>query len=126
MKAFNRMILATTHQGSFSGFVVGSRPSETINISYLLFEDDTLVFCGANVDHIFSQKALLVCFEAISDLKVNMTKSALVLMGNMDNAVELAGTLGCVTYSLPLKCLGLPLGTHFKAKAIWDIIEEKS
>jgi hypothetical protein len=49
MEAFSRMISATTHHGSLSGFVVGSRPSETINISHLLFVDDTLVFCGANV-----------------------------------------------------------------------------
>jgi hypothetical protein len=108
MEVFNRMISATTHQGSLSGFVVGSRPFETVNISHLLFEDDTSVFCGANVDHIFSQKALLVWFEAISGLKVNMTKSALVLVGNVDNAVELVGTLGYVTYSLPLKYHGLP------------------
>jgi hypothetical protein len=174
MEVFNKMISTTTQQGLLSGFVVGSRPFETINISHLLFEDDTLVFCGANVDHIFSQKALLVCFEAIlglkvnmtksalvpvgnvdnavelartlesvtyslplfrrallvcfeaiSGLKVNMTKSALVPVGNVDNAVELAGTLGSMMYSLPFKYHGLPLGTHFKAKAILDDIVEK-
>jgi hypothetical protein len=54
-----------------------------------------------------------------------MTKSAFVLVGNVDNVVELAGTLGCVTSSLPLKYLGLPLRAHFKAKAIWDGIVEK-
>jgi hypothetical protein len=82
-------------------------------------------FCGANVDHMFSLKALLICFKAISGLKVNMTELALVPVGNVDNVVELAGTLGCVTSSLPLKYLGLPLGAHFKAKATRDGIVEK-
>jgi hypothetical protein len=46
-------------------------------------------------------------------------------MGNVDNVVELAGLLGCETSSLPLKCLGLPLGAHFKTKSSWDGIVEK-
>jgi hypothetical protein len=37
MKALSRMISAAIHHGSLLGFVVGSRPSETINISNLLF-----------------------------------------------------------------------------------------
>jgi hypothetical protein len=89
------------------------------------FADDTLVYCGANADHMFSLKVLLVCFEAVLGLKVNMTKLALVLVGNVDNVGVLAGILGCVTSSFPLKYLGLPLGAHFKAKAIWDGIVEK-
>ena len=125
METFSGMISATIHHGSLLGFPMGSRPSETINISHLLFVDDTLVFCGANVDHMFSLKELLVCFEAVSGLKVNMTESALVPLGNVDNAVELAGTLGCVTSSLPLKYLGLPLRAHFRARATWDGIVEK-
>jgi hypothetical protein len=46
-------------------------------------------------------------------------------MGNVDNVVELAGLLGCETSSLPLKCLGLHLGAHFKTKSSWDGIVEK-
>jgi hypothetical protein len=54
------------------GFSVGSRPSDTVNISGLLFADDTLVFCGVNYDNICSLKLLLICFEAVSGLKVNV------------------------------------------------------
>ena len=64
-------------------------------------------------------------FEAISGLKVNMAKLTLVLVGNVDNMVEFAGILWCGTSSLPLKYLGLPIGTHFKAKSSWDGIVEK-
>jgi hypothetical protein len=68
---------------------------------------------------------LLICFEAVSGLKVTMAKSVLVPVGNVDNVVELAGLLECETFSLPLKYLGLPLGDHFKTKSSWDGIVEK-
>ena len=95
-----------------------------VNISHL-FVNDNLVFCGANFDHIRSIHALLVCFEAVSGLKVNMTKSVLILEGTVGNVGDLASILGCGTDSLPLKYLSLPLGACYKAKSIWDNIEEK-
>jgi hypothetical protein len=86
-----------------------------INISHLLFADDILVFSEANLDHLRYLRILLVCFEAISGLKVNLAKSLLVPIGNVDNVVELASILGCGTSSLPLKYLGMPLGARHKA-----------
>ena len=70
-------------------------------------------------------RLLLICFEVGVGLKVNMAKSVLVPVGNVDNAVELAGLLGCETSFLPLKYLGLPLGARFKIKSSWDGIVEK-
>jgi hypothetical protein len=69
-----------------------------------------LVFCGANPDHIRYLCVLLLCFEAVSGLKVNLAKSVLVHVGNVDNVVELADIFGCGTSSLPLKYLGMLLG----------------
>jgi hypothetical protein len=56
---------------------------------------------------------------------VNLAKSVLVPVSNMDNAGNLAGILGCGTASMPLKYLGLPLGVPFKVKAIWEDMLEK-
>jgi hypothetical protein len=81
-----------------------------VNISHLLFADDTLVFCRANPDHPRYLRVLFLCFEAVSGFKVNLAKSVLVLMGCVDNVDGLAGILGCGVLSLPLKYLGLPLG----------------
>lgn len=69
--------------------------------------------------------ASLTFFEAISGLKINLAKSVLVPMGNVDNVVKLANILGCGTSFLPLKYLGMPLGASYKAKSIWDSIVEK-
>jgi hypothetical protein len=87
--------------------------------------DDTLVFCGANPNQIRYIGALLICFETISGLKVNLAKSISVLIGTLDNVGDVASILGCGVASLPLKYLGLPLGASFKAKAIWDDMLEK-
>jgi hypothetical protein len=99
---------------------VGSRPP-AVNISHLLFADDTLVFCGANPSHL---RVLLLFYEAVSGLQINLAKYVLVPVGNVDNMDELTGILGCGTSSLPLKYIGLPLGASYKAKSIWDVIVE--
>jgi len=70
--------------GRLSGFSVGSRLA-VINISHLLFADDILVFSEANPNHLCYLRVLLVCFEAVFGLKVNLAKSLLVPIGNVDN-----------------------------------------
>jgi hypothetical protein len=42
----------------------------------------------------------------------------MVHVGNVENVNGLASILGCGVSSLPLKYLGLPLGSSFKAKSI--------
>jgi hypothetical protein len=116
MKAFNRMIVAISSRGLISGFDVGTRNSPWVNVSHLLFANNILVFCGAKENQIRVIGALLVGFEAVSGLKVNMSKSVLVPVGTMDDVEGLAGILGCGTTALPLKYLGLPLGAVFKLK----------
>jgi hypothetical protein len=124
-KAFSRMINASINRGLITGFSVGASESDWVSVSHLLFADDTLVFCGADLNQVRNIGALLVCFEAVSGLKVNLAKSALVPIGNMDNVGNLAGILGCGTTSMPLKYLGLSLGAPFKVKAIWEDMLEK-
>jgi hypothetical protein len=40
-------------------------------------------------------RSLLLLFEAVSGLKTNLAESELVLVGYVDNVVELAWILGC-------------------------------
>jgi hypothetical protein len=124
MEAFSRMLGAFISRGLILGFTVGSSEPNRVNVSHLLFADDTLVFCGANESKIRHVGALLVCFEAVAGLKVNLSKSALIPVGLRGEVDQLAGMLGCGIGDLPLKYLGLPLGASFKLKAMWADLED--
>jgi hypothetical protein len=124
MEAFSKMLGAFISRGLISGFTVGSSELNRVNVSHLLFADNTLVFCGANESQIRHLGALLICFEAVAGLKVNLSKSALVPVGSRGEVDQLARVLGCVSGVLPLKYLGLPLGASFKLKAMWADLED--
>lgn len=66
--------------GFLLGSYVGNGNYGSLDINHLLFANDTLIFCGANQDNIQSLRALLLCFQVISGLKVNPTKFKLVLV----------------------------------------------
>jgi hypothetical protein len=101
-----------------SCFSVGSENVGGIDISYFLFADETLIFCGADSAHLCNFNCLVLCFESISGLTINLAKSELISIGNVNNANGFARILGCKLSSFPMKYLGLPLGASFKVKSI--------
>jgi hypothetical protein len=96
-----------------------------LHVTHLLYADDTLIFSDAHPDQIFHLHLLFTWFEAISGLKINMLKSEMVPVGHVPNLVDLAAIMGCKIAQLPMSYLGMPLGTKFKSKSIWDPILEK-
>jgi hypothetical protein len=70
-------------------------------------------------------RCLLLCFEAVSGLRINLSKSEIVLVGAVGDVEELASILGCGVASLPIKYLGLPLGAKYKDTNMWNSIFEK-
>ncbi|GMP26198.1 hypothetical protein CsSME_00002750 [Camellia sinensis var. sinensis] len=49
MEAFSRLLSRAVHEGLLSGFTVGSPMGSAIRVSHLLYADDALVFCDAEV-----------------------------------------------------------------------------
>ena len=96
-----------------------------VQITHLLFADDTLVFCEAKEDQLTHLCWLLMWFEALSGLKVNMEKSELIPVGRVENVGELADEFGYKVGNLPSTYLGMPLGAPFKSSGVWDGIEER-
>ena len=85
---------------------------------------DTLIFCGADLDQVLFLRMILIWFEVVSELKINLDKSELVPVGMVDNLDFLLIVLGYRQGTFPMKYLGLPLGAKFKDKAIWNPILE--
>ena len=94
-------------------------------MSHSLFADDTLVFCGVSKDQLLYLSWILMWFEAISGLKINMDKSELILVGGVENTEALAADLGCKVRSLPSTYLGLLLGAPHRSVAVWDGVKER-
>ena len=91
----------------------------------LLFADNTLIMCDIDDNQILNLDHIFLCFETISELKVNLQKSELVAVGEVLYIEELASILCYNISPLPLRYLGLPLGDLFKSKAIWDGVVKK-
>ncbi|KAF5470940.1 hypothetical protein F2P56_011425 [Juglans regia] len=118
MEALSRMVLTSVEGRFLSRFSVENRHGLTI-ISHLLFADDILLFCEDNLGYIQSLKVILLCFEAVFALKINLVKTGMVAVGDVRDIRGLANILGCRVSSLPMKYLRLPLGATFKTKTIW-------
>uniref|UniRef100_A0A2N9IB59 Uncharacterized protein n=1 Tax=Fagus sylvatica TaxID=28930 RepID=A0A2N9IB59_FAGSY len=125
MEALSRMLERAVAGGYITGFSVGNSTGVELSISHSLFADDTLIFCGADSEQAWYLRGVFIWFQAISGLKINLSKSELVPVGQVTNVPELAGILGCRVASLPLTYLGLPLGASFKSKSIWVGVVEK-
>ena len=124
MDVLSRFISRAVSVGRLSGFRVGEgRRGETV--SHLLFADDTLIFCKDEVRELACLKDILLCFQAVSGLKINMEKSELIPVGDGIDLRRLTDVLGCKAGSLPSTYLGLPLGSPYKSKAAWGVVVER-
>jgi hypothetical protein len=83
MDAFNRLLSRAMERGFLFGLRIDNLNDSPLEISHLLFADDTLIMCDADVDQIHNLDHILLCFEAISGLKVNLQKSELVAVGEV-------------------------------------------
>ncbi|RVW77557.1 putative ribonuclease H protein [Vitis vinifera] len=66
-----------------------------------------------------------VLFLAASGLKINLDKSEVIPVGEVEGVNEMVVEIGCKVGQLPAVYLGLPLGASNKAISVWDGMEEK-
>ena len=107
------------------GFKAESRRGGGESVSHILFADDTILFCDANVEQILHIPLLLLSFQVVTGLKVNVHKNEMVLIGEVDDVQALADILGCRVGTLPMSYLGMPLGASHNSPSIWNPILEK-
>ena len=125
MEIFRKMSKQVKGDGLLCGFRSDGRWDGGECVLHLLFADDTILFYDADVEQILHIWMLLLCFQVVTGLKVNVLKSEIVLIGEVNNVHALVEILGCRIETLPMSYLGMPLGASHKSSTIWNPILEK-
>nr|CAN82775.1 hypothetical protein VITISV_000481 [Vitis vinifera] len=125
MEVLSNLIRRAVDGGFLSGCRIRGRGEEEMIVSHLLFADDTIIFCEARKEQLSALSWILAWFEAASGLRINLDKSIIIPVGEVEDIEEMAVELGCKVGLLPTVYLGLPLGAHHKAVFMWDGVEER-
>ncbi|XP_059636152.1 uncharacterized protein LOC132278376 [Cornus florida] len=110
MEALSKLIQRAVDLGCLIGFRVGRDVASQLEISRLMFANDTLMLCDANAYQLRYLRCVLVWFQVVSGLKVNIRKNILMPVREVPEIEMFAQILGCRTGSFPISYLGLPLG----------------
>lgn len=78
----------------FSGICL---PNSDIELSHLQFADDVILFIHNNVDSVIRVEGILQCFELLSGLHINYSKST--ILNNW------ASLLGCKVGNMAGQCI---------------------
>jgi hypothetical protein len=125
MEVFSKMMNIAVERELLTRFLVGLSRSKVVALSHLLFADATLIFCEPKVKQLHNLKCLLLCFEVVLGLKINLSKSVIVPIGEVEDVEGLSSILGCGMESLSLTYLWLPSGALYKDPSIWNKVIEK-
>ena len=109
MEALSCMINQAVDGNYLSGSSVAIGRGEDLSISHLLYADDTFIFCKADLHQLKFISWILMWFEAMAGLKINLAKSKIIPVGPVSNLAEMASELGCKIGSLPTSYLGTRL-----------------
>ncbi|XP_075084394.1 chitin elicitor receptor kinase 1 [Nicotiana tabacum] len=125
MDALRKMMDRTAGGGFLRGFAAPIGVLSARRVSHLLFADDTLVFCDADMDQLTYLKQVLQWFQIVSGLKINLGKCEIFPVGEVANIDALSYVLRCKVGSLPTTCMDLPLGTSHKDTTVWNPVIER-
>ena len=118
VEALSILINKVVEGGFLSGYKLRDKGGNEVQVSHLLFANDTLVFYEDSRDQIMYLSWVLLWFEALSRMRINLDKSYILPVGDVENPNMLALELGCKVGSLPTTYLGLPLGARHKSTMV--------
>ncbi|KAJ9690971.1 hypothetical protein PVL29_013233 [Vitis rotundifolia] len=125
MEALSSLIAKAEQGGFIRGFKIEGRGEIENQVSHLLFADDTFLLCEDDVEQLNIWKWIIMCFELVSGLKINLQKSEVIPMGETMGVNRATSLFGCKVGKLPTSYLVLPLGAPNKYCGVWDSIEER-
>jgi hypothetical protein len=103
--------------GFYQVFWWGSRNNSASSFFFFFFFD-TLISREANQEELCNLCGLFLCFEAVSGLKINLSKSKIIPSGEVDDVESLASIFGCRVALLQMTYLGHPLGASYKSTSM--------
>lgn len=83
MEVFTRMVNSAATVGLISGFFVGRLNDSASDVSHLLFDDDTIIFCDNDCEQIVNLRDIVIWFEVAFGIRVNLSKSSILLVGQV-------------------------------------------
>ena len=125
MEALSCLIAKVVEGGFLYGCRFEGREGDGLTVSNLSYANDTILFCESKQEQMGYLSWLLMWFEAISGLKINLAKSKIILVGGVVNMEVLANELGCNIGAFPSSYLGLPLGAQHNSMADWGCYRGK-
>lgn len=105
MEGLNQMLNIAKANGWVKGFKVSNRRNCILEISHLLYADDSIIFMGTQPEEMLHLRLILTTFEAVAGLHVNWGKSKLFQVNEVPNIQNLANILECGIENLPTKIL---------------------
>ncbi|KAK1607661.1 hypothetical protein QYE76_031334 [Lolium multiflorum] len=95
-------------------------------VTHLQYADDTMVMIEPSDEGIANLKLVLISFELMSGLKINLAKSEVVVVGTTPLEQErVARLLNFRLGKFPIKYLGLPLSNKTLRASDWDFLTSK-
>jgi len=92
-----------------------------VKVSMLQYADDTLFFCKASIQSVWTLKAIMRCFELASSLKVNYSKSKVGEVGvNINQTMIFVSILNCDIMKAPFSYLGVTVDENHERCAFWE------
>ena len=104
---FTKMLIKGTSLNLIRGLCPQHCPGGVVSLQYA---DDTILFVENNVEVAKKLKTILTCFEQVSGMRINYSKSELVPINLCEDDVNaLKSIFGCSIGTFPIKYLGIPL-----------------
>lgn len=99
MEMFSKLVTCVEEVGALSGYWIGD---EGLSVVLLQFAANSLIFLPNCKEEVGNLRAiLLIMFEAVIGLKVNLPKSTMMVVGDVSNLRQLVALLGCAMIDLP-------------------------
>ncbi|GKV09904.1 hypothetical protein SLEP1_g21338 [Rubroshorea leprosula] len=106
--------------------LINGSPMKEFSVSKRLRQDDTIFIRKADAENVRVVKAILLCFELISGLKINFSKSHLYGFNVSDGWLQgAADMLHCGVGKVPFIYLGLLVGGNPGRKKFWKSVLDR-